>query len=215
LELTSVADPAWPALEQSITEASNPTEILPAVRHVAEQVIMSLQVTARSSLGAVALHTGGILIDDGWIRVLGSGGERMNRDLATWNALSRPTHRMPGALLVADDAVGGFFAINGGAFEGERGNVFYRAPDSGEWEDMERGYTDFLDWALTGDLERYYAGSRWHTWRADVRSLHCDRAFHVWPPLGIEGPAVDERSRRDVPVDEMWSFIEDFWRKAR
>lgn len=48
--------------------------------------------------------------------------------------------RMPSYLLVADDVLGGFFAINGGAFAGEAGNVFYYAPGSGEWEDCEMGY---------------------------------------------------------------------------
>ena len=48
--------------------------------------------------------------------------------------------RMPSYLLVADDVLGGFFAINGSAFAGEAGNVFYYAPGSGEWEDCEMGY---------------------------------------------------------------------------
>ena len=39
---------------------------------------------------------------------------------------------MPSYLLVADDVLGGFFAINGGAFDGKAGNIFYYAPDSGE-----------------------------------------------------------------------------------
>mgnify|MGYP000969392700 FL=1 len=39
---------------------------------------------------------------------------------------------MPGYLLVADDVLGGFFEINGGAFDGKAGNIFYYAPDSGE-----------------------------------------------------------------------------------
>ncbi len=39
---------------------------------------------------------------------------------------------MPSYLLVADDVSGGFFAINGGAFDGKAGNIFYYAPDSGE-----------------------------------------------------------------------------------
>jgi len=36
---------------------------------------------------------------------------------------------------------GGFFAVNGGAFGGKAGNVFYYAPDSGEWEDTQLGYS--------------------------------------------------------------------------
>ena len=40
--------------------------------------------------------------------------------------------QMPGYLLVADDVLGGFFAVNGGTFGGKAGNVFYYAPDGGK-----------------------------------------------------------------------------------
>ena len=57
---------------------------------------------------------------------------------------------MPSDLLVADDVLGGFFAINGGAFAGEAGNVFYYAPGSGEWEDCENGVFAVCLLALCG-----------------------------------------------------------------
>ena len=58
------------------------------------------------------------------------------------------TGQMPSYLLVADDVLGGFFAINGGAFRGKAGNVFYCALDIGEWEDTQLGYSRFLLSAL-------------------------------------------------------------------
>lgn len=180
----------------------------------AERVLVGLQVTAHSSLGAVALQTGGLLVDDGWLRILGSGCARMQRDLVGWNNLGGE-HRLPGALLVADDAVGGFFAINGGAFAGESGNVFYRAPECGDWEDMERGYSGFLAWAFTGDLQVYYDEARWDEWREDSKVFAPDRATHIWPPLGTKGPPTSARSRREIPVEQMWTFIDDFWRQVR
>lgn len=39
---------------------------------------------------------------------------------------------MSSNLLVANDILSGFFAINGGAFGGKAGNVFYCVPDSGK-----------------------------------------------------------------------------------
>ena len=39
---------------------------------------------------------------------------------------------MSSNLLVANDILSGFFAINGSAFGGKAGNVFYCVPDSGK-----------------------------------------------------------------------------------
>ena len=103
---------------------------------------MGLQVTTRSPMGATRYVCGGILIDHGRLRILGSGCKRLNRGIYdfTLGKSFAEARRMPSYLLVADDVLGGFFAINGGAFAGEAGNVFYYAPGSGEWEDCEMGY---------------------------------------------------------------------------
>ena len=71
-----------------------------------------------SPLGAVVFYTGGILIDNGWIRILGSGHPRLNRSLPQWNfSCGLPKSEAPPPwLLVADDVLGGFFALNGGRF---------------------------------------------------------------------------------------------------
>ena len=78
-------------------------------------------------MGSIALETGGLLIDHGWIRILGAGAEAMNSTLASWNGLEATREIAPidDALVVANDAVGGLFALNGGAFDGEPGSVFY------------------------------------------------------------------------------------------
>ncbi|WP_234401489.1 DUF2625 family protein [Campylobacter concisus] len=43
--------------------------------------------------------------------------------------------QMPSNLFVANDVLCKFFAINGGAFGGKAGNVFYCVLDSGKWKD--------------------------------------------------------------------------------
>lgn len=48
---------------------------------------------------------------------------------------------MSNNLLVANDILSGFFAINGGAFGGKAGNIFYCTLDSGKWEDAQLGYS--------------------------------------------------------------------------
>jgi hypothetical protein len=66
------------------------------------------QLTTRSPMGAIMYTTGGILADDGWIRILGSGSTRLPRSLPDWNkgkTFITYGERAP-FLLVADDAIG-------------------------------------------------------------------------------------------------------------
>ena len=145
-ELLNTDEPAWPLVQSWLGEATNAVEVLPPSESARGEALVATQVTTRSPMGAVIYETGGLLVDHGWLRVLGSGHPRLPRSLPGWN-LGR-CWRDPDApapfLLIADDTVGGFFALNGGALGEERGNVYYFAPDSLAWETLGAGYSDFL-----------------------------------------------------------------------
>ena len=159
-------------------------------------------------MGAVTYETGGLLLDHGWLRFLGSGHPRLTRSMVDWNRgrtwqdLASP----PAILLVADDVLGGLFAVNGGALPGSPGHVHYFAPDTLGWESLEVGYTDFLAWALSGDLDTFYADYRWEGWEAEVAALSGDQGLSVYPFLFAEGPPIDQRSRKPVPMAELFDF---------
>ncbi len=107
----------------------------------------------------------------------------------------KPT-RFANAMLVADDALGGFFAISVGAFAGKLGNVFYLPPDCLTWEDAGRGYTTFLEFLFEGDLATFYEGQRWASWREDCAKMSGDRAWSIYPFLWArEGGTIDQRAR--------------------
>jgi hypothetical protein len=192
-----------------IEQARNRVEVLPAQPDDGARALIGIQVTTRSPMGALAYQTGGLLVDHGWIRILGAGSVRLPRDLARWNFPSGTpaAPRLPGAFLVADDVLGGFFALNGGAFQGAPGNVFYLSPDSLVWEDLGRGYTDFLQFVLAGDLAKFYEGQRWVGWQEEVGRLSGDRAFHIYPFLWAECEGgIDARSRKAVAIEELWGL---------
>ena len=118
-ELVDMDEPAWPLIQNWIACTRRRVEVLEPPPSAGESLV-SLQVTTRSPLGAVIFHTGGILIDHGWLRVLGSGHARLPRSLPQWNFRCGmiASDTQPRWLLVADDVLGGFFALNGG-----RGNL--------------------------------------------------------------------------------------------
>ncbi len=206
-ELINTEDPGWPLVQEWIAAARNQVEVLDVDRARGEEVLLHLQVTTRSPMGAIALETGGILIDHGWLRFLGSGHQRMRGDLQSWNSNGDllKGHMLKGGLVIAHDAVGGFFALNGGAFPGKAGMAFYFAPDTLRWETTNKSYSELLAWALSGDLQRFYGNMRWPGWENDLASLTGDQGMSISPVLfAREGGPVAERSRRPVPMDELW-----------
>jgi hypothetical protein len=197
--LIDEVDPAWPMIDGWVRASRHPVEVLPIDPARQGEVLTLLQVTTRSPLGAIAYQTGGVVVD-GWLRLLGGGSPRMAGDLARWNGLGSAPLRdaLPGRFIVALDVVGGVFAIRA-----EDGHVGYFAPDTLAWEDLGRGYGDFIATVLQVDLDQLAAGLRWPGWRDDTRELGLDDGVHGYPPPwsveGQSGPV----SRRAVPLTEL------------
>jgi hypothetical protein len=84
-ELINTKDPGWPIVQQWIASAKNKVEVLPCDTAKAKEALYHTQVTTRSPMGAVVSATGGVMVDDGWIRILGSGSPRLPRTLPGWN----------------------------------------------------------------------------------------------------------------------------------
>jgi hypothetical protein len=208
-ELIDTHDPGWPVVEEWISAADHSVEVLPVDPVRAGQVLTLLQVTTRSPLGAIAHHTGGLLVDR-WLRLLGGGGPRMKADLAAWNGLgeSPQAEAVPGALVVGLDVVGGVFALFA-----ETGTVNYFSPSSLEWEDLERAYSDFVVAMLRTDLDEFYRGLRWKDWQKDVATLELDSGIQSWPPPWTVEAKTEPVSRRPVPLTELVRLGFDFARQ--
>jgi len=202
-ELIDLGDPGIDLVREFLSTADVPCDELPPA-DAAGDALLKLQVTTRSPLGAVIYDTGGILIDGGWLRILGSGHERLPRSLLEWNE-----GRAAGYLLVADDAAGGFFAINGGALGGDKGSLYYWGPDCIEWEPLDIVYPQFLAWCTTDQLAGFYKELRWPTWRKDARVLASDRCYQFNPPLWSAEGSVKDSERTDIPVQEAFDLKAD------
>ncbi len=208
-ELIDDKEPAWPLVQQWIRGAAVPVEILPADSTAGEVALYATQVTTRSPMGAIVLNAAGIFIDNGWLRVLGAGNHaRFNRSLPKWNE-----GRTNGFYLVADDVVGGFFALNGGALGTDVGNLYFYAPDSLRWEPCGIGYSEFLVWAMSAKLHEFYDSLRWDGWVIEAKQLTGDQAINICPFLFTEGPPIQDRSHCPVPVAEQYTLQLDIQRQ--
>ena len=203
-ELIDTEDPAFPLVQQWIAKAVRPVEVLPRSPY-RDETLLRTQVTTRSPMGAIVYETGGILIDSGWLPLLGSGHSRLERTLPDWNE-----GRSDGFYLVADDAVGGFFAINGGALGEDVPNLYYFATDSLNWEPMGIGFSTFFEWACSGSLDVFYENIRWPSWETDVAHLRGDRCYFFCPPLFTKEGKNGRGTRGEVPVHESWGVQMEF-----
>ncbi len=206
-ELVNTEDPGIDRIREWMRGAVNRCVLLPPSTD-REQILLRTQVTTRSTMGAIAYETGGVLVDGGWLRFPGSGHPSLARTLPGWNQ-----GRSSGFYLVADDAVGGFFAINDGAFGEDGRNIYYWAPDSLDWEPLKIGFTDFFVWALSGRLAQFYESLRWTSWREDTATLSGDSCFGFYPFLWTKEGSVTASHRAPVPVREAFDMKVDLLRQ--
>jgi hypothetical protein len=197
-ELTTPQNSAIGKLKRWVSAAENNVEILPPSDRRDESLV-TVQVAIDDPLGAIAYETGGILIDHGWLRFLGSGHARLPRNLADWNR-----DRCRAFCLVADDAVGGFFAVNRGEWGDDPSALHYWSPDSLAWEPVGFAFADFLEWALTPCLADFYQNLRWKTWKKDMGELGGDQCFAFEPFLWAKDGSIRTSSRRIAPVAEVF-----------
>jgi Protein of unknown function DUF2625 len=210
-ELINKEADTWGMIKQWIKEAKNPVQILPKDSAAADSVLYQAQVTTRSPMGAIVYETGGILVDSGWIRILGSGSPQINRSLMSWNKGKSflQIGQQPSFLLVADDVLGGYYAINaGGLSKTGIGKVFYFAPDNIKWSNLQMSYSDFLLFCFSGNLNKYYKGFRWTDWKKDVTTLNGNTGFSFFPFLwSKEGQKdINQNSRKIAPIQELWEL---------
>ena len=211
-ELINKTDPAWTLVQDWIKSAKNKVEILPADPVAAKDALYKTQVTTGSPMGAVVFMTGGLLIDDGWIRILGSGNTKFNRTLPDWNKGKsfKEFGETPSFLIIADDAIGGFYILNGGGLGKDVGKIYYFSPDNLEYEPLDVTYSEFLQFCFYNDLSKFYDGNRWKEWREDVSKIKGDEVFNFYPFLWTaEGSDINKNSRKVITIDEQYALNMD------
>jgi hypothetical protein len=200
--------PAWPAVLTWVAESPHPVEVLPPDADRAERCLVAVQVTDGSVLGAVILNTGGVLVDHGWLRLLGSGGGNLpGVDEANRLSGSAPP---TGPMLIGHDVIGGRFSINDGSLPGEPGEIVYWAPDSLRSEPLGLGHSSFVQMVMTDALGAFYGQTRWPGWERDVEQVGGDQAISLYPPpFSVEGKDLESVSKAIVPLEELVYFYEE------
>jgi hypothetical protein len=210
--LINLNNDAWEECKALLEEGNNQLNILDVPSTVGEKTLYQIQVTTASYLGVIAYKTGGILVDHGWIKLLGSPHKDVFGDLVSWNGLSSnvklPLSVIEGAFMIAYDVSGGFFAINVGKFGAAR-TVFYFAPDCLEWEDTELTYSEFIQWLASGDLQLFYETCRFEGWKGNVGQLEPDQVLSYYPPLWSKEGSGAISEKKQISIIEAWKNVID------
>ncbi|WP_276965318.1 DUF2625 domain-containing protein [Chryseobacterium sp.] len=215
-ELINDKDPGWILVKEWIDSAKNKVEILPVDTNKAKDALYKTQVTTKSPMGSIVYMTGGLLVDNGWIRILGSGSDKLSRSLPEWNrGKTFEDYGQPiPYLLIADDAIGGIFILNGGGLGSDLGKVYYLAPDNLEYEPLDLTYTEFLNFCFNKNLDQFYKGYRWTNWKSEVAKLKGDQVFNFFPYLWTEqGKDNNKVSKKEVPIEESYKLTLEFRKK--
>ncbi|MGX2970490.1 DUF2625 family protein [Ursidibacter sp. B-7004-1] len=174
-------NPAWNIVKTWFDSANNHYEVLDPDVENASKELVGMQLSTATPLGSMIFYTGGLLIDYGWLRILGSGNSKLSRGFFEWNfgktfeqSGERPFH-----LLIADDVVGGYFAINGGGLGDKVGLVHYFHPKKQKWESIGLNYSQFLGWALTADIASFYHDLRWDNWQKEIEKISGNQVINV------------------------------------
>lgn len=80
-------DDALTLVHQWVAASPHQVQVLPCDANDGQRTLEALQISTRSPLGAIGHQTGGLLLDRGWLRILGAGSVRLPRSLDGWNRL--------------------------------------------------------------------------------------------------------------------------------
>lgn len=210
-ELIDTRESGWDMIMQWKATATNNAEILAKDSLRASNALFQTQLTTASTIGAIVFNCGGILVDDGWIRILGSGCKRLERSLPEWNkGKSFSDYGEDAAyLLVADDALGGFFAVNAGGIDKfDIGQVFYFGPNKLKWVTTGLGYNEFISFCFSGDIQKFYNEFRWTDWKTEVKNLNTDQVISCYPLFWTDAGKDLVKNRKVVPVQTQWNFYQ-------
>ncbi len=202
-QLLAVDGPARDEVRSWVEQCPVPVQVLPRDPRRAEETLHRLQVTVRSTLGSMAYDCGGLLVDHGWLRLLG-GGYGDLPTLAEANGMGAPSHGRgaPASVLLGWDLVGGCFAIDGGAYGAPFGHVCYFAPDLLEWEDLGMGHSAFVEWVLSGEVRHFSLDLRWPGWEEAAQRTGLGEVVSVTPaPWETTGRRA-QVTRQAVPVGQ-------------
>lgn len=189
------------------SKAKNPLKLLPVDSARAQFAIFQLGIPLHSTLAAFIYHCGGMTVDHGWIRVIGSGNTGFERGFLDWNK-DRKAYRPDSTelILIADDVVGGLFGLEKRS-DGDIENslVYYYGPNSLRWETVGLSYAGFIRYCMNGDLNQFYGDFKWKGWREEISVINTNQVISCYPLLWTKEGKELKVNRKVTAINSLWN----------
>ncbi len=208
IDYAASTENAWRKISANAAKATNNVRIIPTDTTRGAFALFRGKYELNSTLAAFVFNCGGMMVDNGWLRVIGSGSAEFNRGIVEWNnGKCKPDKDGVKFLMIADDVVGGFFALYLTPTSNfEKAMVYYQGPNDREWVSTGLDYPAFLNFCFTGEVEMFYNNYHWTGWQEEIRMINNNQTISCYPEFWLEGAKDTKLKRRVIPVQRLWEL---------
>ena len=203
-------DNMWKKIQELLCKSKYEITIFEGKKENGQNECKKLNIPDESVLASVVMNCNGIYVDN-WIRVLGQGSES-RKGVLYYNTLVNDSC-LEGMFIVANDVVGGIYAINISRFQIEKSMIWYFAPDTLEWESLGMKYSDFIAWVVQGNINEFYEFMRWDNWRSDCKKVELNTCYLIYPFLWAKECDINSATKKIVLFDELMNLNFDYAQK--
>ncbi|SFV04438.1 DUF2625 family protein [Butyrivibrio sp. INlla21] len=197
----------WHEVKAYIEKSNRNIILFEGEEQVGREQCLTLNIPEKTLLYEIVCNSSGIIIDN-WIRIMGQTNS--NNGIEYYNKIIEDSQEIAGLFIVASDILGGLFAININRFEDGKNNIWYFAPDTLEWENLAMKYSDFISWALQGNIDDFYEAMRWDNWNSIAEDVSVDQGILVYPFLWAKECDVEKAEKKVVPFNEIIALNFDY-----
>lgn len=176
-------------------------------------ILNKMGIDEYSALGQVVANTYGITVN-GYIRILGSGNGVTSYNIMDYN-IELEKYFDSGKLIVANDIFGGLFAINTENQNYNSGDIWYFAPDTLEWENLEITYIELLEFVSSDDINLFYENFKWNQFEKYIQEINYNQGILIYPFLWSKECNIEKADKKIVPFSELTLINIDYKNKFK
>jgi len=80
------------------------------------------------------------------------------------------------------------------------------APDNLLWENLNIGHSQFVDWCIDGDVDKFYESFAWNESEEIIKNVKRGNCISFYPFLwSVEGKDISKTKKKIVPLKEIWN----------